>query len=61
VEEIAIQMQNQGQQVQQQSYQIFALSETLQTLIDGQTDSKYRLDKLVNSLQELVGEIKHNS
>lgn len=51
VEALAIQVQNQGQQ---QSYQIFALTEALQTLVDTQTESKEQLDKLTETLRIFV-------
>ncbi|ACK68717.1 conserved hypothetical protein [Gloeothece citriformis PCC 7424] len=51
VDALAIQVQNQGQQ---QSYQIFALTEALQTLVDSQYVSKEQLDKLTETLRIFV-------
>lgn len=41
-------------QVQQQGYQIFALSDTVQTLAEVQEESLKRLDRLTNHLERLV-------
>jgi ABC-type transporter Mla subunit MlaD len=58
VDAIALQLQTQGHHVQQQSYQIFALGDALQTLIDGQTESKKQVDRLIEALQEFVSSLK---
>lgn len=41
-------------QVQQQGYQIFALSDAIQTLAEVQEESMKRLDRLTNTLERLV-------
>ncbi len=41
-------------QVQQQGYQIFALSDTIQTLAENQEAAMMRLDMLVDTLQRLA-------
>ena len=61
VDAIAMQFENQGQQVQQQTYQIFALSETLQTFMGSQADANKKLECLTKSLKELVEILKKNS
>ncbi|WP_013322001.1 hypothetical protein [Gloeothece verrucosa] len=48
---LAAQVQNQSQQ---QSYQIFALTEALQTLVDSQAQSKEQLDQLTEVLRIFV-------
>jgi methyl-accepting chemotaxis protein len=61
VDAIAIQVENQGQQVQQQTYQIFTLSETLQALINNQVTANKKLEDMTNSLKDLVEILKKNS
>lgn len=41
-------------QVQQQGYQIFALSDAVQTLVEVQNTSLQRLDRLTDVLEQLV-------
>ncbi|MBM0740451.1 hypothetical protein JOY44_02270 [Phormidium sp. CLA17] len=41
-------------QVQQQGYQLFALSDTVQTLAEVQEESLKRLDRLTDNLERLV-------
>lgn len=41
-------------QVQQQGYQIFALSDAIQTLAENQESAMMRLDTLTDTLQRLV-------
>jgi ABC-type transporter Mla subunit MlaD len=43
-----------AQQVQQQGYQLFALSDVVQTLAETQGESLKRLDKLTDVLERLV-------
>lgn len=40
--------------MQQQSYQIFALSDSLQTLVDNQAESKKQVAQLIEALQDFV-------
>ncbi len=54
LDELAQQMQRQEHQIQQQGYQIFALSEALQILIDSQTESREQLNTLTELIQILV-------
>lgn len=51
VEALAIELQNQSQQ---QSYQIFALTEALQTLVESQSSSQEQLAQLTETLQVFV-------
>jgi hypothetical protein len=61
IDAIAIQVESQGQQVQQQTYQIFTLSETLQALINNQVTANKKLEDMTNSLKSLVEILKKNS
>lgn len=45
-------------QVQQQGYQIFALSDALETLTEAHQQSIQRLDRLTDVLQQLVDAIE---
>ncbi|HEY9616895.1 MAG TPA: hypothetical protein V6C64_08645 [Microcoleaceae cyanobacterium] len=45
-------------QVQQQGYQIFALSDAVQTLVEVQDTSRQRLDRLTDVLERLVAAIE---
>ncbi|MBD1837237.1 hypothetical protein H6F78_04395 [Coleofasciculus sp. FACHB-64] len=58
VDALTIQVQEQGHQVQQQHYQIFALSDAVQTLAETQDDSLVRLMQLTEALQRLVDAIE---
>lgn len=46
-------------QVQQQGYQIFALSDAVQTLAENQEAAMVRLDKLTDTLQNLAHAIEN--
>jgi ABC-type transporter Mla subunit MlaD len=54
VNAIAAQLQQQEEQIQQQGYQIFALSEAMQTLIDSQVASQEQMNQLNQTLQTLI-------
>jgi ABC-type transporter Mla subunit MlaD len=54
VDAIAVQLQTQSHHVQQQSYQIFALGDALQTLVDNQAESKKQVAQLIEALQDFV-------
>lgn len=45
-------------QVQQQGYQIFALSDAVQTLVEAQNGAFQRLDRLTDVLEQLVTAIE---
>ena len=48
------QVQEQEQQIQQQGYQIFALSESIQNLVDAQTEARDQLTQLTYLSHTLV-------
>lgn len=50
-----------SKQVQQQGYQIFALSDTVQTLAENQDATLERLAQLTDTLQRLVAAIEEDS
>jgi uncharacterized protein YoxC len=57
VERLATRMDGLAHQVQQQGYQIFALSDAIQTLAENHDGLMERLDRLTQSLQDLVSAI----
>lgn len=54
VDRLCLQVDALTQQVQQQGYQIFALSDAVQTLAEDQDGTLNRLDRLTNTLERLV-------
>ena len=58
IDALVIQVQHQGHQVQQQGYQIFALSDAVQTLAETQNDSLEQLGQLTQTLQRLAEAIE---
>ena len=54
LDDLAIQVENEGHHIQQQSYQIFALSDSLQTLINSQMESKQQTEQLVGILGDFL-------
>lgn len=58
VDVLVVQVQQQSQQVQQQGYQIFALSDAVQTLAETQESTLQRLTHLTYALQRLVDVIE---
>ncbi|MGK7914176.1 MAG: hypothetical protein AB4038_01300 [Prochloraceae cyanobacterium] len=58
VDALAIQVQHQANQVQQQGYQVFALSDALETLVENQSDSKSQLNELTEALHNFIIAIK---
>lgn len=58
VDALVIQVQHQGQQVQQQGYQLFALSDAVQTLAETQNDTLEQLGELTKTLQRLATAIE---
>jgi uncharacterized protein YoxC len=50
---LAVQIQNQEEQIKQQGYQIFALSESLQTLVEINTESTEEMRQLTAILKSL--------
>lgn len=54
VDRLSARVDSLANQVQQQGYQIFALSDTVQTLAEAQEESMKRLDRLTDNLERLV-------
>lgn len=62
IDALTTQLEEQGQQVQQQRYQIFALSDAVQTLAENQDESLAQLTQLTAVVQSLMaGEALINS
>lgn len=61
IETLAEQVQNQEHHIQQQGYQIFALSESLQTLVDSQTESREQLTQLTYLVHTLVNALNNKN
>jgi ABC-type transporter Mla subunit MlaD len=60
LDDLAIQVENEGHHIQQQSYQIFALSDSLQTLINSQMESKKQTEQLVDVLGDFLITLNKN-
>ncbi|MBF2003521.1 MAG: hypothetical protein IGS50_07270 [Synechococcales cyanobacterium C42_A2020_086] len=58
VDRLAAQVDALAAQVQQQGYQIFALSDAVQTLAENHDSTIARLEQLTNTLQQLVAAIE---
>lgn len=58
VEKLAAQVDTLASQVQQQGYQIFALSDAVQTLAENHDNALEQLGQLTESLQRLVAAIE---
>lgn len=58
IDALTIQTQHQGHQIQQQGYQLFALSDAVQTLAETQNDSLEQLGQLTETLQRLAAAIE---
>jgi ABC-type transporter Mla subunit MlaD len=54
LDDLATQVQNEGHHIQQQNYQIFALSDSLQTLVDSQMESKKQTEQLIEVLTNFL-------
>jgi len=61
VEQLTGHLDTLSKQVQQQGYQIFALSDTVQTLAENQDATLERLAQLTDTLQRLVAAIEEDS
>ena len=57
VDKLALQVDTLTTQVQQQNYQLFALSDSVQMLIENQENATERLKQLIETLQSLVAAI----
>jgi ABC-type transporter Mla subunit MlaD len=60
VDRLAAQVDALSSQVQQQGYQIFALSDAVQTLAENHDNALDRLGKLTDALQQLVVTIEED-
>jgi len=58
VDRLAARVDGLADQVQQQGYQLFALSDAVQAIADAQTESFQRLDRLTHALERLVAAIE---
>ena len=57
VDRLSQRMDTLTNQVQQQGYQLFALSDAVQTLTEAQQESLKRLDRLTEALEHLVSAV----
>lgn len=60
IDRLAARMDSLANQVQQQGYQIFALSDAIQTLTEEQSESLKRLDRIADALERLVAAIEQS-
>jgi len=60
LDDLAIQVETEGHHIQQQSYQIFALSDSLQTLINNQIESKKQTEQLIDVLGDFLITLNKN-
>ncbi|MCY7323437.1 MAG: hypothetical protein LH660_16925 [Phormidesmis sp. CAN_BIN36] len=58
IEQLADRLDELSSQVQQQSYEIFALSDAMQTLTANQDDTLTRLSELTETLQQMNASLK---
>ncbi|MEH1938067.1 MAG: hypothetical protein V7L14_31060 [Nostoc sp.] len=58
LETLSIQVEAHGQQVQQQSYQIVALCDAVQTLAESQHDSRQKLNQLTQTVDRFMSLIQ---
>ena len=58
IDALAVSVQHQGQQVQQQGYQLFALSDAVQTLAERQNESLEHLGELTKTLQRIANALE---
>jgi len=58
VDSLSLQLEIQGKQVQQQSYQIFSLCDAVQSLADSHKESTQQITKLSQTLDALVSLIQ---
>jgi len=61
MDDLVTQVQQQSQQTQQQGYQIFALSDAVQTLAETQNSSLEQTAQLIEALHHLTVSIKETS
>lgn len=58
VDSLAVLIQDQSEQVQQQGYQVFALSDAIETLVQSQSDSQSQIEQLTEALHNFVVAVK---
>jgi ABC-type transporter Mla subunit MlaD len=58
VDRLADRLNSVANQMEQQGYQIFALSDAVETLSQAQTESLKRLDRIADALERLVSAIE---
>ncbi len=58
IEQLADRLDELSSQVQQQGYEIFALSDAMQTLAANQADTLIRLSELTETLQQMNASLK---
>ncbi len=58
IDTLAIVVQDQSDRVEQQGYQVFALSEALEALVENQSDSKSQIKELTEALRSFVIAVK---
>ncbi|NJL90998.1 MAG: hypothetical protein HC916_15295 [Coleofasciculaceae cyanobacterium SM2_1_6] len=56
---LSLQVQQQGQQFQQQGYQVYAITDAVQTLTENQADSSRQLNELMITLSHLAKALEH--
>ncbi|GCL36763.1 hypothetical protein SR1949_18690 [Sphaerospermopsis reniformis] len=54
VDDLIVQVESQGKQLQQQGYQIFALCDAVQSLAETQKDSLQEINQLTKSVDNIV-------
>ncbi|MFM6199711.1 MAG: hypothetical protein ACKPE1_11325 [Dolichospermum sp.] len=59
VDSLTVQLEIQGKQVEQQSYQIFALCDAVQTLVDSHRESTREITRLSQTLDGMVSLIQN--
>lgn len=56
---LSLQVQQQGQQFQQQGYQVYTITDAVQTLIENQADSAKQLNDLMITISHLAKALEH--
>ncbi|MDJ0726209.1 MAG: hypothetical protein QNJ38_13935 [Prochloraceae cyanobacterium] len=54
VDNLALLLEEQAEQVQQQGYQVFALNDAIETLVQSQSDSQAQIEQLTEALHSFV-------
>lgn len=56
---LSLQVQQQGQQFQQQGYQVYTITDAVQTLIENQADAGKQLNDLMITISHLAKALEH--